>query len=189
MATWNTDNPALANSIGADIPDIEENLQELHDVIETITDQTLGTDEPATFHTNSILSDGTGGRVLRAVKLQITYEDATKSSYELVSMWNGDAEADTPLAKSGTSGNYSLSASGAILTVAAAAFSGNLVFATGIVAQNHTGDAVMADVYAQGNDLLVNLTQNVSGGGAWDATTLIASGELLNINILYITSA
>ena len=49
MATWNTDKPAIANQVTSDIPDIEENFQELHDVIEQLTQDTLGTTEPANF--------------------------------------------------------------------------------------------------------------------------------------------
>jgi hypothetical protein len=49
MATWNTDNPKVGNTIAADIPDIEENLQELHDVVEAITNGTLGTTTAADF--------------------------------------------------------------------------------------------------------------------------------------------
>ncbi len=54
MATWNTDKPALANQVSADIPDIEENLQELHDVITAITNGTLGTTAPASFEVDVI---------------------------------------------------------------------------------------------------------------------------------------
>jgi len=49
MATWNTDNPKIGNTIAGDIPDIEENLQELHDVVEAITNGTLGTTTAADF--------------------------------------------------------------------------------------------------------------------------------------------
>ena len=49
MATWNTDKPALANQVTDDVPDIEENFQELHDVVEQLTNGTLGTTEPANF--------------------------------------------------------------------------------------------------------------------------------------------
>ena len=55
MATWNTDKPALANQVSADIPDIEENLQELHDVIEAITNGTLGTTTAADFKTKTLV--------------------------------------------------------------------------------------------------------------------------------------
>lgn len=54
MATWNTDNPKMANQVSADIPDIEENLQELHDVVTAITDGTLGTTEPANFKVDAL---------------------------------------------------------------------------------------------------------------------------------------
>jgi len=57
MATWNTDNPKVGNTIAADIPDIEENLQELHDVIEAITNGTLGTTTAANFKVD-VLADG-----------------------------------------------------------------------------------------------------------------------------------
>jgi len=65
MATWNADIPAVANTLAADLPDIEENFQELHDILEAITNGTLGTTEPAnfkvdvggTFVTDSIVID------------------------------------------------------------------------------------------------------------------------------------
>lgn len=54
MATWNTDKPALTNTVAADIPDIEECLQELHDVIEAITNGTLGTTTAANFRVDAL---------------------------------------------------------------------------------------------------------------------------------------
>jgi len=57
MATWNTDNPDLANQISADVPDIEENLQELHDVITAITNSTLGTTAPANFKVDVVADE------------------------------------------------------------------------------------------------------------------------------------
>jgi hypothetical protein len=60
MATWNTDNPKVGNQVSADIADIEENLQELHDVIEAITSGTLGTTTAADFEVDT-LADGTTG--------------------------------------------------------------------------------------------------------------------------------
>jgi len=54
MATWNTDNPAVGNQITADIADIEENLQELHDVITAITNGTLGTTTATDFQVDAV---------------------------------------------------------------------------------------------------------------------------------------
>ena len=54
MATWNTDNPKIGNTIAADIPDIEENFQEIHDVIEAITDGTFGTTTAADFRVDAM---------------------------------------------------------------------------------------------------------------------------------------
>jgi len=56
MATWNADIPALANQLSSDIPDIEENFQELHDVITAITNGTLGTTTAANFRVD-VLAD------------------------------------------------------------------------------------------------------------------------------------
>ncbi len=60
MATWNVDKPNISNQISADIPDITENLNELHDVIEAITNGTLGTTEASAFKVDA-LADGTTG--------------------------------------------------------------------------------------------------------------------------------
>ena len=54
MATWNADKPAVGNQVSADIPDIEENFQELHDVITAITNGTLGTTTAANFQVDSV---------------------------------------------------------------------------------------------------------------------------------------
>ena len=54
--TWNADKPAVGNQISADIADIEENLQELHDVIEAITDGTLGTTTASDFKVKAATS-------------------------------------------------------------------------------------------------------------------------------------
>jgi len=54
MATWNADKPAIGNEVANDIPDIEENFQELHDVVEAITNGTLGTTTATAFKVDSI---------------------------------------------------------------------------------------------------------------------------------------
>ena len=55
-ATWNADKPAVGNQISADIPDIEENFQELHDVTEAITNGTLGTTTASAFRVDAVTS-------------------------------------------------------------------------------------------------------------------------------------
>ncbi len=50
IAIWNTDKPSLANNISDDIPDIEECLQELHDLLEHLTTGTLGTTTVTDFN-------------------------------------------------------------------------------------------------------------------------------------------
>jgi hypothetical protein len=54
MATWNTSIPKVGDQVSDDIPDIQENLDELHDIIEAITSGTLGTTEPADFKVDTL---------------------------------------------------------------------------------------------------------------------------------------
>lgn len=61
MATWNADKPAVGNQISADIPDIEENFQELHDVMEAITNGTLGTTTAADFKVDTLTTPAIWG--------------------------------------------------------------------------------------------------------------------------------
>lgn len=51
MATsqWNATKPALSNQISADVPDIEENFEELERILETITNGTLGTTDTDSY--------------------------------------------------------------------------------------------------------------------------------------------
>ena len=78
MATWNTDKPAVGNEISADIPDIEENFQELHDVITAITNGTLGTTTAANFAVDS-LADGTTG--FASTTCQPFYQNAAPTNW------------------------------------------------------------------------------------------------------------
>jgi hypothetical protein len=64
MATWNTDNPKITNQILEDVADIEECLQELHDVIHAITNGTLGTTEPVNFELEGALVKDDSGNSL-----------------------------------------------------------------------------------------------------------------------------
>jgi len=78
MATWNTDKPAVGNEISADIPDIEENFQELHDVITAITNGTLGTTTASSFAVDS-LADGTTG--FASTTTQPFYQNSAPTSW------------------------------------------------------------------------------------------------------------
>lgn len=49
MATWNDAVPTAANQVLADITAIRENLDELEAVVENLTGDALGTDEPSTM--------------------------------------------------------------------------------------------------------------------------------------------
>lgn len=60
MPTWNADKPALADQVSANIPHIKENLEELHDVVEAITNGTLGTTAAASFKVDALAADSIG---------------------------------------------------------------------------------------------------------------------------------
>jgi len=53
--TWNESKPALANQISADIPDIWENTDELRDIIEAITNGTVGTTASGDFKADALV--------------------------------------------------------------------------------------------------------------------------------------
>jgi len=72
MATWNADKPAVGNQISADIPDIEENFQELHDVVQAITNGTLGTTTAADFKVDVLTSPA----MWAEQRSQFVYKDA-----------------------------------------------------------------------------------------------------------------
>ena len=55
--TWNANKPAVGNTIAADIPDIQENFLLIKDILEAITNGTLGTTVAANFDVD-VLADG-----------------------------------------------------------------------------------------------------------------------------------
>jgi len=60
MATWNSNKPAMGDTIAADIPDIKENLEELRAAIENFTNGTFGSTEASAFTVSSITDGSTG---------------------------------------------------------------------------------------------------------------------------------
>ena len=47
--TWNETKPAITNQVSADIPDIWENFDEVRDIIEAITNGTVGSTASSAF--------------------------------------------------------------------------------------------------------------------------------------------
>jgi len=91
-ATWNADKPAVGNQISEDIPDIEENFQELHDVVTAITNGTLGTTAPGDFEVDAVAINGYRSLLGYTQRAQFTKKDDDEiylaaGSYEVDGKW------------------------------------------------------------------------------------------------------
>ena len=139
--------------------------------------------------TDLIKGDGTAGRVLRVCYARITGEADAEITGQLYSQWNGDTDGpEADVAKSETSNNWTLDASGAIVTIEASGLSGNVVAAWGGVYNNDPETyGVAAQVAAASNDIQMTF-RNINTGAAYDLTGMGAA-EVIDIQITYITAA
>ncbi len=102
MATWNVDKPALANQISNDVPDIEENLQELHDLLEHLTTGTLGTTTVTDFNLEFLATAHAADHTASGAIVSLTAGENLvfgnpcymKSDGK---MWKSDADASTTM--------------------------------------------------------------------------------------------
>lgn len=139
---------------------------------------------------NTILSDGTAGRVLRFSLLKI--DDGTNANTlkcTLSSIWNGDAIAETDnVAKGATTGDFTFNAGGDELTLEIpSAESHNVLVAVGNIRRNAGGTAATADIQVVSNDIYVSM-RNAASGGQLDMTVLVDTG-LMYINLISITDS
>lgn len=137
-----------------------------------------------------ILGDGTAGRVLRRVWLDV--DDGTNANTIKVqtgNRWNGDIVAqEDNLGKGGDTGNFNLDATGSTLKLQASGLSGNCVNVIGVdIYRNYSGTALSVDAQVSGNDLQMSL-YNLTTGAAIDLTSLVDSGRIV-FNISYMTDA
>jgi len=63
---WNTAKPAMGNQVSSDIPDIEENFEEIQRILECITNGTLGTTNSDEYEVDVVTSGAIGptGRII-----------------------------------------------------------------------------------------------------------------------------
>ncbi len=180
---WNKLKPAGADKI----KDSDNNIRLNNDAIETV----LGTNITAgpTSIQDAILGDGTKGRKFRAIYLYIVNgTNASTLKCTVGDRFNGDTIGETDnIAKDATTGNFSLDASGAVLTVEAAGLTGNVIFAFGQIVKNAGGTAATVLAYASGNDIAI-IIRDAASGANLDITTLVDTGEI-HLDILYITDA
>ena len=121
----------------------------------------------------------------------LTIEDGTNAATlkcTLASRWNGDAIAATDnIAKGATTGDFTLDAAGDTLTIEATGLTGNAVYAIGVIVSNASGTHILVDIYAAGNDIVLDF-QSGPSAGAVDLTTLVDTGTIY-IEVLYVTDA
>lgn len=136
-----------------------------------------------------ISGDGTAGRVLRNIQLQIdgTNTDTTKCT--VTSLWNGDTIAATDhIAKGETTGNFKLDAGGNTLTIQATGFTGNVVAVlSSSVHCNRTGNEIVALWARPSNNGIEVILISDSSATELDLTS-ITSGYI-QVRMTYITDA
>ena len=141
-----------------------------------------------------ISGDGTAGRIIKISRLVVAYSatDGNSIKVSLTSVWNGDTVDSVAvphdITKSDGDTNWALNAGGTAITIEAAGLTGNAIAAFPYVTYNKGGET---DVYVSSaitaNDIVLTFYAG-SAGGVYDLTGLGAT-ELLNIDIIYITSA
>lgn len=146
---------------------------------------------------NSILGDGTAGRVFRCSHLQLVDgTDPATIRCRLTDTWNGD-ETDyvdnVPPDNSDNSG-FSLNIGGQVLTISPTILSGNPQFASGKIVSQDTGDTgLLCDVsISYGASPLTYLAIEIStttGGMSWPNMTDLVDLGVINIEIMYLTDA
>lgn len=141
----------------------------------------------AKIYTMGLSTDGTVGRVLRQSDLKI--EPGTTASTlkcTLSNVWNGDAITITDnIPKGGTVGNFSLNASGTVLTILDAGITGTVVAVTNATLRNITGTALFAeDAYVNGTGIDISVKSDNAGTGK-DLTALTGFSFM---RITYITN-
>lgn len=138
---------------------------------------------------DTVQGDGTSNNHVRIVRLLI--EDGTNANtikVTLINEWNGDAiSVIDNLAKSGTSGDFSLNASGNTLLINNTGLTGNFLGGIASVAKNFVSGVdyyFEADYNASGMDVEVS----VSGGATIDLTAVVDVGDVY-VKIIYFTTA
>jgi len=138
---------------------------------------------------DALKTDGTGGRVFRNVDLLI--EDGTNANTikcTLINKFNGDAIAATDnISKGATTGDFTLSASGAILNIESSGLSGNVLSCMASLLKGGVNVNVTPYVYRTNNVIYVQLLEMLAGT-AQDLTSLADAGSP-RLSIFYITDA
>lgn len=180
---WDKTKPAATTQINNSNPELLANLAALETVLGT--NLTAG---PTSIQ-DAVKGDGTKGRVLRVLRLNIVNgTDANTLKCTVSSVWNGDAIAETDnIAKNATTGNFSLTATGKQLTIEAAGLTGNCLLAMGYCWNNASGVVLTCLFLAVSNDIIIQL-KKADDAVDQDITVLVDTG-VIYLHILYLTDA
>ncbi len=136
---------------------------------------------------SAIQADGLLGRTLRHSYLDITDGSVTGIGVQLVSRWNGNSAGPVVnIEKGGSSGGFSLDASGGVVTIDDTNISGDAVTVMTNISINGTSVAVVVQPSISSGDIVLSFTSLL--GVAVDLSLLVNTGNL-RIDLLYIASA
>lgn len=141
--------------------------------------------------TGALLGDSTAGRVIRQSVLRISDgTDANTIKCAFVSVWNGDIIGTTDnISKGATTGNFTLDAGGRTLTIENSGLSGTVL---AVVASVQTVNSTSSDITSVmsimvGDDIRFQAADGYAGANH-DLTLIVTGGEILYVNITYITT-
>jgi len=195
--TWNASIPALTNQVSNDIPDIEENFLLIKDILENITDGTLGTDAHTAFSVDTVKAkNATGLTILDAggdhVLTLTTSEDLSASRGLTFTVNDGARTIDL-------AGNLTTQNNHVIINAVDAArtltLAGNLTTQNNHVIINAVDAArtltLAGNLTTQNNHVIINavdatrtltLTENFTiGGGSAGTLTFSAATKTLTV--------
>ncbi len=140
---------------------------------------------------NQIIGDGTAGRVLRVLRLNIKNgASAAHIQCATANLWNGNInDLGSEFAKNETSpeATYTLDATGSALTILNAGLTGSAIAVLSADMDNNLSGTALT-IYADATGGLRLIFLNAATGAEVDLTTLVDTGQMY-VRITYITSA
>ena len=148
--------------------------------------------DAAAGNTDTILGDGTPGRVLRIIRIRIYDGSSSGLRCQAYDIWNGDAIAlGDDIDKSGSDGYWSLNSTGSVVTIDSDGLSGNCV-AVVSTAMGYCIDVGDTDILFRGeansNDIELTFSE-VGNTGTLDLTSLTFGLTGLTLVVSYLTDA
>jgi len=167
---------------------ITADFDKLHDIMATAAEINAVADDGKYGTQGMILGDTTAGRVLRAIEFRITGEGGGEITAETVNIWNGDVSGpSSDIAKNDTEGDFSLSASGLVVTFNTSGITGDVVqVLSANLAVNTTGTFYSVNT-SYGTPTGIGLTFHDVDGVTLDISTLVIATSFY-VRVLYLTT-